>query len=101
MKKKSKNLPNIKKKTINDNQILKNKVLHPLWLSVSECAKIGGITTKTIRRAMQANKVRYKIINNRYLVDFPSIITYLFSKKKLKNKLNQHGLGQYIDKWRK
>ncbi len=101
MKKISKNSQNIKKIATIDNQILKSKVLNPLWLSVSECAKIGGITTKTIRRAMQANKIRYKIINNRYLVDFPSVITYLFSKKKLKNKLNQQGLGQYIAEWKK
>ena len=94
-------IPQNKKKDSISDQILKNKVLNPVWLSVSECAKIAGITKKTVRRAMQANKIKYKIINNRYLIEFTSLIIYLFSKKKLKNKLNQHGIGQYIDQWKK
>jgi len=76
-----------------------NEIKTPIWLSVSEAAKIGGVQTKTIRRAIQFNNVKYKIIGNRYLIDFPSLIAYLHTKTKLKNKLNQFGLGQYVDKW--
>ena len=72
----------------------------PLWLSISESAKISGIQNKTIRRAIQYNSVKYKIIGNRYLVDFPSLVAYLHTKTKLKNKFNQFGLGQYVDKWK-
>ncbi|MBU4431810.1 hypothetical protein KKD60_00900, partial [Patescibacteria group bacterium] len=42
----------------------------PLWLSVSEAAKIGGVEQKTIRRAIQSEKVKFKIINDRYLIEF-------------------------------
>ena len=77
-----------------------NQIISPIWLSVSEAAKIGGVQTKTIRRAIQYNKVKYKIISNRYLIDFPTLIAYLHTKTKLKNKLNQFGLGQYVDKWK-
>lgn len=80
----------------NDN----DKIKAPIWLSVSETAKIGGVQTKTIRRAIQYNKVKYKIIGNRYLIDLASLITFLLTKTKLKNKLNQFGLGQYVDKWK-
>ena len=80
--------------------ILNNKVINPIWLSISEAAKLGGVQTKTIRRAIQAKTIQYKVINNRYIVDFASVIIYLHSKNKLKNKLNQFGIGQYIDKWR-
>ncbi|MDD4900784.1 MAG: hypothetical protein PHS62_01565 [Patescibacteria group bacterium] len=82
-----------------NNQLL-NQAIKPIWLSVSEAAKLGGVQTKTIRRAIQYNYVKYKIIGNRYLIDFPTLILYLHTKKKLKNKLNQFGLGQYVDKWK-
>lgn len=75
-------------------------VSNPLWLSISEAAKLGGVQAKTIRRAIQSNTVKYKVIKNRYLVDFASVIIYLYSKKKLRNKLIDFGVGQYIEKWR-
>ncbi|MBU0897983.1 MAG: hypothetical protein ABIJ83_02445 [Patescibacteria group bacterium] len=71
-----------------------------LWLSISEAAILGGVQTKTIRRAIQSSIIKYKITNNRYEVDFASVLEYLHSKTKLKNKLDQFGLGQYVDKWR-
>ena len=77
-----------------------NDVARPIWVSVSEAAKLGGVQTKTIRRAIQFNQIKYKIIKNRYSIDFPTLITYLHAKTKLKNKLNQYGLGQYVDKWK-
>ena len=74
--------------------------MYPVWLSVSEAAKLGGVQNKTIRRAIQFNNVKYKIISNRYLIDLLSLIAFLHTKTKLKNKLNQFGLGQYVDKWK-
>lgn len=72
----------------------------PIWVSVSEAAKLGGVQTKTIRRAIQFNNVKYKIIGNRYSIDLLSLIAFLHTKTKLKNKLSQFGLGQYVDKWK-
>jgi hypothetical protein len=95
---KSKLKSSVSKKEVNN--ILKNDVYSTVWLSVSEAAKIGGVTTKTIRRALQSNRIKYKIIKNRYLIDLASIIIFLQTKTKLKNKLNQYGIGQYIEKWR-
>lgn len=82
------------------NHTFNDEVIKPIWVSVSEAAKLGGVQTKTIRRAIQFNYVKYKIIGNRYLIDFPTLITYLHTKTKLKNKLKQFGLGQYVDKWK-
>ena len=76
------------------------EIMYPVWLSVSEAAKLGGVQNKTIRRAIQFNNVKYKIISNRYLIDLLSLIAFLHTKTKLKNKLNQFGLGQYVDKWK-
>lgn len=95
------NLTNNKKEINNNvNHDLNNEIIKPIWLSVSEAAKLGGVQTKTIRRAIQYNYVKYKIVNNRYLVDFSALITYLYTKTKLKNKLRQFGLGQYVEKWK-
>ena len=77
-----------------------NDIKHHLWLAVSEAAKLGGVTPKTIRRALQEKKIKYKIINNRYLIEFFSVVIFLRSKTKLHNKLDQYGIGQYIDKWK-
>ena len=74
--------------------------INPVFLSVSEAAKVSGVTGKTIRRAIQAKKLNYKIVNNRYQIDLASLIQYLFTSTKLKNKLDTYGIGQYINKWR-
>lgn len=91
---------NLKRSNNNTDHGLNNEIIKPIWLSVSEAAKLGGVQDKTIRRAIQYNYVKYKIVSNRYLIDFPTLITYLHTKTKLKNKFNQFGLGQYVDKWR-
>ncbi len=91
---------------INDNYIRgENPFPNPeidntLWLSVSESAKLGGVTTKTIRRAIQDKRIRYSVVGNRYKIDFLSVVQYLHTKTKLKNKLNQYGIGQYIEEWK-
>jgi len=72
-------------------------IKNPLWLAVSEAAKLGGVQTKTIRRAIKSNHLRYKVIGNRYLINLESLIDFSYSNRKLKNKLNEYGLGQYIN----
>ncbi len=89
-----KNQPN------NNSHILTKNIMNPLWLTISEAAKLGGVNNRTIRRAAQSKKIKYKIIGRRYYIDLTSVITYLYSRAKLKNKLNQSGIGQYITKWR-
>ncbi|MDD5290717.1 MAG: excisionase family DNA-binding protein [Patescibacteria group bacterium] len=81
--------------------LLIKTIKNPLWLSVSEAAKLGGVQTKTIRRAIKSNHLRYKVVGNRYLINLESLIAFSYTKRKLKNKLNQYGLGQYIEKWGK
>lgn len=94
-----KNSYNIANKNINN--MLSQSVNNPIFMSVSESAKIGGVQNKTIRRAIKSNLVSYKITGNRYLVNLKSLIIYLHSKTKLKNKLYNFGIGQYIEKWKK
>lgn len=73
---------------------------NPIWLTVSEAAKIGGIASKTIRRAIVDKAIKYKLIKDRYLIELESLGQYMATNTKLYNKYTQYGLGQYIDKWR-
>jgi len=71
-------------------------IKNPIWLSVSEAAKLGGVKDKTIRRALKADSgLKFKVINNRYQIELASLISYLQCNTKLKNKLMDFGLGQY------
>ena len=89
-----------KKTKLEVNDILNKAVNNPIWLSVSEAAKLGGVQNKTIRRAIQSKVIKYKVIGNRYLIDFASLVIYLHTTNKLKNKFKHFGIGQYVKNWR-
>jgi hypothetical protein len=72
-----------------------------IWLSVSESAKFGGVDSKTIRRAIKSKNIKYKVSGNRYAIRLQSLIEFAHSNAKLRNKFYSHGLGQYIDKFKK
>jgi hypothetical protein len=72
---------------------------NPVWLSISEASKLGGVMTKTIRRAIKKN-LKFKVVGNRYYIDLSSLLNYLHQTTKLKNKLHEHGLGQYVKEWK-
>jgi len=76
------------------------EVITPLWMSVSESAKILGVQTKTIRRAIEAARVKFKVVGNRYLINLASLISFALDATKVRNKFQKTGLGQYVDKWR-
>lgn len=78
----------------------KKEIKEPLWLSISEAAKVGGVQSRTIRRAIKNNdNIKYKIANNMYYIRFDSLMEYLHRTTKLKNKFNDHGIGQYVKEW--
>jgi hypothetical protein len=73
----------------------------PIWLSVSEAAALGGVQGKTIRRAIKSDpNLKYKIVKNRYQIDLGSLLIFLNKNTKLKNKLKDFGLGQYVSEWK-
>jgi len=77
------------------------EVSNPIWVSVSEASELGGVQNKTIRRAIKAEgELRYKIVKNRYQIELGSLLIFLHKSTKLKNKLKDFGLGQYINEWK-
>jgi hypothetical protein len=77
------------------------EVENPLWFSIADAAVLSGTQTKTIRRAIQANMVQFKIVKERYYINFASLISFARSTTKLRNKFNIFGLGQYVENWGK
>jgi len=77
------------------------EVDYPVWVSVSEASQLGGVRDKTIRRAIKSEgELRYKIVKNRYQIELGSLLVFLHKTTKLKNKLRDFGLGQYINEWK-
>jgi len=73
----------------------------PIWVSVSEAASLGGVGGKTIRRALKTDtNIRFRIVKNRYQIEFGSLLSFLHKNTKLKNKLKDFGLGQYVKDWK-
>lgn len=73
----------------------------PIWVSVSEAAALGGVQSKTIRRAIKSDpNLKYKIVKNRYQIDLGSLLIFLNKNTKLQNKLKESGLGQYVSEWK-
>jgi len=76
------------------------EVKYPIWVSVSEAANLGGVQGKTIRRAIKSDpNLRYKIVKNRYHIELGSLLNFLHKNTKLRNKLTEFGLGQYVREW--
>jgi hypothetical protein len=84
----------------NNNNFPTKEVKYPIWVSVSEAADLGGVQGKTIRRAIKSDpNLRYKIVKNRYHIELGSLLIFLHKNTKLKNKLKEFGLGQYVSEW--
>ena len=90
-----------KKKKMDEKILDSINIVNPIQISVSEAARLGGVNSKTIRRAIQDNNIAYKIIKDRYYIDLKSMLCYLYSNRKLRNKLYQNGIGQYVEDWQK
>jgi hypothetical protein len=84
-----------------DNNFPIKEVNSQIWVSVSEAANLGGVQGKTIRRAIKSDsKLCYKIVKNRYQIEFGSLLAFFHKNTKLKNKLSDFGLGQYVKEWK-
>ncbi len=72
----------------------------PLRLSVSEAAKLFGVSDKTIRQAIKDGEVIYIVVRGRYKINFDSLLKWSQQTKRRQFHLNNKGLGRYVDRWR-
>ena len=69
-------------------------------VSVSEAARLFGVNTQTIRRAIQAQEVTYVVVSGRYKLNFESLVKWSQRHTTVRNKLAKTGIGQFVDKWK-
>jgi len=69
-------------------------------LSVSESAKMFGVSPRTIRRAITSKEISYIVVQGRYKIDFESLLKWSQSSTTVRNKRDNAGIGQFVDKWR-
>ena len=69
-------------------------------LSVSEAAKLFGVSTRTIRRAITEKEVNYIVVQGRYKVSFESLLKWSQRTTTVRNKLAKHGIGQFVEDWK-
>jgi excisionase family DNA binding protein len=69
-------------------------------VSISEAAKLFGVNSQTIRRAIAAKEVIYIVVAGRYKLNFESLVKWSQRHTTVKNKLEKKGIGQFIGNWK-
>lgn len=72
----------------------------PIRLSVSEAAKLFGVSPRTVRRALADNEVSYIVVQGRYKLNFESLLKWSQETTTVRNKLAKSGIGQFVDRWK-
>lgn len=72
----------------------------PIRLSVSEAAKLFGISPRTLRRALADGEVSYIVVQGRYKINFESLLKWSQETTTIRNKLAKTGIGQFVDRWK-
>lgn len=69
-------------------------------VSVSEAARLFGVNTQTIRRAIQSQEITYVVVGGRYKLNFESLVKWSQRRTTIRNKLASRGIGQFVSKWK-
>ncbi|OGH92908.1 MAG: hypothetical protein A2534_02490 [Candidatus Magasanikbacteria bacterium RIFOXYD2_FULL_39_9] len=79
---------------------LQEKPKEVIRVSVSEAAKLFGVNSQTIRRAIAAKEVIYIVVAGRYKLNFESLVKWSQLHTTVKNKLENKGIGQFVGNWK-
>lgn len=71
-----------------------------LRVSISQAAKLFGVSDRTIRRAVAKGLVRYVIARNRYQLNFESLLSWSQQLPHVAAKRDRLGLGQWVEQWK-
>jgi len=69
-------------------------------VSVSEAAKMFGVSQRTIRRAIQDQEITYVVVQGRYKINFESLIHWSQRTTTVRNKRDTNGIGQFVTNWK-
>ena len=69
-------------------------------LSVSEAARMFGVSQRTIRRAIADGNLTYVVVQGRYKINFESLLRWSQRTTTARNKRDKQGIGQFVDQWK-
>lgn len=69
-------------------------------LSVSEAARMFGVSQRTIRRAITDGQITYVVVQGRYKLNFESLLRWSQETTTVRNKRDRQGIGQYVNQWK-
>jgi len=69
-------------------------------VSISEAAKLFGVTSQTVRRAIKAQEITYIVVGGRYKINFESLVKWSQIKTTVRNKTASRGIGQFVKDWK-
>jgi len=72
---------------------LTSKPKEIIRVSISEAAKLFGVNSQTIRRAIKSQEITYVVVAGRYKLNFESLVRWSQQKTTIKNKAETHGIG--------
>ncbi len=69
-------------------------------LSVSEAARMFGVSQRTVRRAITDGQISYVVVQGRYKLNFESLLKWSQDTTTIRNKRDRQGIGQYVGQWK-
>lgn len=69
-------------------------------ISISEAAKLFGVSAKTVREAVKKGEVKYIVVQGRYKINFESMVEWSQKAPNRLIKRDHDGIGQYVNQWR-
>lgn len=69
-------------------------------LSVSEAARMFGVSPRTVQRAISEGQITYVVVQGRYKLNFESLLKWSQDTTTVRNKRDKQGIGQYVNQWR-
>ncbi len=69
-------------------------------VSVSEAARLFGVSTKSIREAIKKQEVTYIVVKGRYKINFASLVEWSQATPSRLIKRDKDGIGKYVNQWR-
>lgn len=69
-------------------------------LSVSEAARMFGVSQRTVRRAITEGQITYVVVQGRYKLNFESVLRWSQETTTVRNKRDRQGIGQYVNQWK-
>ncbi len=74
--------------------------MNPIRVSVSEAARLFGVSTRTVRRAIADGEITYIVVRGRYKISFESLVRWSQVRPTVRNKVARQGIGQFVEQWK-